>query len=44
MVNIIDWLDIEDMLKNYLSKKGNYADALIVLASLEIHLKSGLKL
>jgi len=27
-----------------LSGRGNYADALIVLASLEIHLKSGLEL
>jgi hypothetical protein len=41
---IVDWLDIEEILKNHLSHKGNYSDALIVLASLEIHLKSGLKL
>lgn len=42
--NIIDWIDIEEILNNHLSKKGNYADALIVLASLEVHLKSGIKL
>jgi hypothetical protein len=42
--DIINWIDIEDILKNHLSKKGNFADALIVFASLEIHLKSGLKL
>lgn len=42
--NIIDWIDIEEILNNHLSKKRNYADALIVLASLEIHLKSGLKI
>lgn len=42
--NIIDWINIEDILNNHLSNKGNHADALIVLASLEIHLKSGIKL
>lgn len=42
--DIIDWIDIEEILKNHLSNKGNYADALIVLASLEIHLKSGMKI
>jgi len=42
--NIIDWIDIENILNNHLAKKGNYADTLIVLASLEIHLKNGLKL
>lgn len=38
---IIDWVNIKDILDNHLSNKGNYADALIVLASLEFHLKSG---
>ena len=42
--NIIDWINIEEILNNHLANKGNYADALIVLASLEVHLKSGLKL
>lgn len=42
--NIIEWIDIEEILNNHLSNKGNYADALIVLASLEMHLKSGMKL
>jgi hypothetical protein len=32
------------ILNNHLTNKGNYADALIVLASLEIHLKNGLKI
>ncbi len=42
--NIIEWIDIEEILNNHLTNKGNYADALIVLASLEIHLKSGMRL
>lgn len=42
--NIIDWIDVEEILNNHLSKKGDFADALIVLASLEVHLKSGLEL
>ena len=42
--NIIEWIDIEKVLNNHLANKGNYADALIVLASLEVHLKSGMKL
>ncbi|MGE3591197.1 MAG: asparagine synthase-related protein [Arcobacter sp.] len=42
--DIIDWIDIEEILNNHLANKGNYADALIVLASLEIHLKNEMKL
>lgn len=42
--NIIDWINIESILNDHLSGKGNFSDALIVLASLEIHLKSGLRL
>ncbi len=42
--DIMDWIDIENILNNHLLNKGNFADALIVLASLEIHLKSGLKI
>jgi len=42
--NIIDWIDIEKILNNHLANKSNQADALIVLASLEVHLKSGMKL
>ncbi|QGG47308.1 asparagine synthase-related protein [Heliorestis convoluta] len=37
---IIDWIDIEDILNRHLKKQGNFADALIVLTSLEIHLKA----
>jgi len=42
--DILGWIDIEQILNNHLSRKGEFADALIVLASLEIHLKSGLEL
>lgn len=42
--DIITWIDIEKILNSHLTNKLNYADALIVLASLEIHLKSGLKI
>lgn len=42
--NVIDWLDPVEILKTHLAGKGNHADALIVLASLEIHFKTGLKL
>lgn len=38
---IVDWIDISLIYKNHMNRKGNYADALIVLASLEIHLKAG---
>ena len=41
---LIDWVDIEEILNNHLTQKGDFADALIVLASLEIHLKAGKKL
>jgi hypothetical protein len=42
--DIIDWIDIEVILNNHLANKSNHADALIVLASLEVHLKSGVTL
>lgn len=38
---VIDWIDIEDIWKKYINKKVDYSDALIILASLEIHLKVG---
>lgn len=38
--NIIDWMDIEDIYIKHIDKKGNYSKALMILASLEIHLKS----
>ncbi len=41
--DILLWIDIEEILKNHLASKSNHADALIVLASLEVHLKSGFK-
>lgn len=42
--DIVNWIDPEKILNIHLSGKANHADALIVLASLEIHLKTGLKL
>jgi len=41
---IIDWIDIDSIWDRHINKKANYADALLVLASLEIHLKAGKKL
>ena len=41
--NILDWVDIDQLWKNHINKKANHADALITLASLEIHLKAGKK-
>lgn len=38
---IVDWIDIDNIWKRHINKKANHADALIVLASLEIHLKAG---
>jgi len=37
---ILYWLDIEKIWKDYLNNNGNYADALIALLSLEIHIKA----
>ncbi len=42
--NILPWIDIEKLLKNHLNKAVDHSDALLVLASLEIHLKSGKQL
>ena len=42
--NIIDWIDIESIWKSHINKRANHADALLVLASLEIHLKAGKRL
>ena len=41
---IVDWIDIVDIWKNHQSKNGNYSDVLMTLASLEIHLKTGMKI
>jgi hypothetical protein len=38
---IVDWIDIDGIWKRHINKQANHADALIVLASLEIHLKAG---
>jgi hypothetical protein len=41
---IVDWVDIDGIWKKHMNKSGNHADALLILASLEIHLKAGRKL
>lgn len=41
---IVDWIDLENLYSNHMNRKGNHADALLVLASLELHLKAGKKL
>ena len=41
---IVDWVDIDAIWKNHMNKSGNHADALLILASLEIHLKAGKQL
>jgi len=39
--NILEWINLEEILEKHMKNKSNYADALITLASLEIHLKNG---
>lgn len=41
---LVDWVDIDKIYNDHMNRKVNHADALIVLASLEIHLKAGKKL
>lgn len=38
--NLIDWIDMDNIWMNHINKRRNHSDALIVLASLEIHLKA----
>ena len=38
---VVEWVPCRDILERHMSGKANHADALIVLASLEIHLKNG---
>ena len=38
---VVDWVPCKALLENHMSGKANHADALIVLASLELHLKNG---
>ena len=38
---IIDWIDIDDIWHRHHHKQGNYADALILLASLEMNIVAG---
>ncbi len=37
---IVDWIDIDAIWDRHQKRRGNHADALILLASLEIHLRS----
>jgi len=39
--NIINWINIKKIWKQHIEKKGNFAKELLLLASLEIHLKAG---
>jgi hypothetical protein len=41
---IIEWIDVISILNTHLNGKKDYSDVLMVLVSLEIHLKSGLEL
>jgi hypothetical protein len=37
---LVDWIDIDNIWKSHMNKRGNHSDALMVLASLEVHLKA----
>ena len=41
---LIDWVDLETLWKEHMEKRNNHAAALMILASVEIHLKAGLVL
>jgi hypothetical protein len=41
---LLEWIDFEQIWKRHMNKRVNHADALLVLTSLEIHLKAGKKL
>ena len=41
--NIVPWININKLWYAHINNKRNFADALLVLASLEIHLKAGKK-
>ncbi|MEO8464129.1 MAG: asparagine synthase C-terminal domain-containing protein [Gammaproteobacteria bacterium] len=38
---VVDWVPCKSLLERHMSGRANHADALIVLASLEMHLKNG---
>lgn len=38
---IVDWIDLSSLVTKHKNKENDYSDALMVLASLEIHLKAG---
>ena len=38
--HLVDWVDIDQIWNNHMRKKNDHADALMTLASLELHLKS----
>jgi hypothetical protein len=39
--HIIDWFSPSKLFKEHISNRGNYADAIVTLSSLEFHLKNG---
>jgi hypothetical protein len=41
---IVEWINIDGIWNSHINKKADHGDALLVLASLEIHLKAGKKL
>jgi hypothetical protein len=41
---IVEWINIEKIWKDHINYKNNHGEALLTLASLEIHLKAGKKL
>ena len=41
---IVEWINIEKIWKDHINNKNNHGEALLTLASLEIHLKAGKKL
>lgn len=41
---ILPWINIDEIWKNHINNKNNHGDALLTLASLEIHLKAGKKI
>jgi len=41
--NLITWMNIEDIWDLHQKRKANYADALLILTALELHMKAGIK-
>lgn len=39
--SLLPWIDVEEIWQAHISGRGNHADALLILASLELHMKAG---